>query len=132
MTTSTLKSLGSEAVTQGIRIRVQPGYRDSHSDPEGGRFLFTYHITIVNESDCRVRLRSRAWIVVDADGQRHEVNGPGVVGQHPSLAPGEQFEYSSYCPLSTSWGTMEGHFDFEREDGSTLEAQIARFYFAST
>jgi ApaG protein len=86
---------------------------------------------MANEGTERVRLVSRAWKIVDADGTNNEVNGPGVVGQHPDLAVGETFEYSSFCPLPTAWGTMEGHFLFEREDKSTFEAQVARFYFAA-
>jgi ApaG protein len=128
---SATKPLGSEATTHGLRIQVVPSFMDSHSDIERGRFIFSYKILMTNEGTERVRLISRAWKIVDADGTNNEVNGPGVVGQHPDLAAGETFEYSSFCPLPTAWGTMEGHFLFEREDKSTFEAQVARFYFAA-
>lgn len=131
MTAIATKSLGSEAVTEGLRIRVEPSFLKDHSDAQRGRFIFAYKVRIANEGTQRAKLRSRAWRIVDADGTESNVNGPGVVGQYPVLDAGGVFEYSSFCPLSTSWGTMEGHFVFERDDKSTFEADVARFYFAS-
>ena len=93
---SATKTLGSEATTHGLRIQVVPSFMDSHSDIERGRFIFSYKILMTNEGTERVRLVSRAWKIVDADGTNNEVNGPGVVGQHPDLAVGETFEYSSF------------------------------------
>jgi ApaG protein len=69
-------------------------------------------------------------VIVDAVGQRHVVEGPGVVGQQPRLEPGQSFEYSSYCPLKTAWGTMEGEFQMRRDDARDFEARVARFYLA--
>jgi len=125
------KSLGSEAVTNEMRIQVEPSFMDAHSDSERGRFIFSYKVRMTNDGSVRVRLVSRSWKIVDADGNHNDVDGPGVVGQHPDLAPGETYEYSSFCPLATEWGTMEGHFVFEHEDGSTFQAQVARFYLAA-
>ena len=73
-------------------------------------------------------LRRRHWTIVDGDGEKHEVEGEGVVGQQPALAPGERFEYQSFTPLMTHWGTMEGMFTFERDDASNFDARIARFF----
>ncbi|MFN7021196.1 MAG: Co2+/Mg2+ efflux protein ApaG [Phycisphaerales bacterium] len=113
------RSLGSEATTAGVRVKVTPTYLADRSDPEGvredfgsARFVFGYRIRITNESDRTVQLLSRHWIIVDADGHRSDVNGEGVVGQQPVLAPGQSFEYSSICPLPTPWGTMEGTYRF--------------------
>lgn len=125
------KFLGSETVTEGIRIRVAPSYLTAQSDPAQGKYLFAYHITIANEGGQRAKLKNRHWLIVDADGQRHEVKGPGVVGQYPELATGEKFEYSSFCPLETPWGTMEGSYEMERDDGTTFQALVARFYLVS-
>ncbi len=125
---TTTTAHGSETVTEGIRVRVVPSYLAAQSDPNQGKFLFTYHITIVNEGTARSQLRARHWVIVDADSERHEVHGPGVVGQTPLLGPGDRFEYSSFCPLGTPWGTMEGSYEFEREDGTTFHAHIGRFY----
>ena len=119
---------GSECETDGIRVIVEPRYLPSHSDPATGRYLFNYHIVIQNNGTGTVRLRSRRWVIVDADGERHEVQGMGVVGHNPVLGPGEKFEYSSFAPLQTQWGTMEGSYVMQREDGSTFEVAVQRFY----
>lgn len=128
---SSSKFLGSETTTDGVRIRVAPSYLSAQSDPAQGKYLFAYHITIANEGEQRAKLKSRHWLIVDADGERHEVKGPGVVGQFPELAPGEKFEYSSFCPLETPWGTMEGTYEMERDDGSVFNAIVGRFYLVS-
>jgi len=121
---------GSDTVTGGIRVTVRPTYMALQSSPEDKRFLFSYAVTIRNEGAARVRLATRHWRIVDADGEERVVEGPGVIGQHPELAPGDSFEYSSFCPLLTPWGTMEGHFTFERE-GTRFDAQVGRFYLVS-
>jgi ApaG protein len=127
--------LGSHAVTQGIRVDVTPGYLPHDSDPEGHagkpRWVFTYRVRITNEGQSQAKLVSRHWTIIDSDGDRHEVHGEGVIGHQPDLSPGEHFEYSSYCPLETPWGTMEGSYTFEAADGSRFEVAIARFYLVS-
>lgn len=125
------KQLGSSACTQGIQIDVDPSLDAEHSDADDSRFMFNYRIRVRNGSDQRVTLLSRHWIVVDANGLRHEVEGDGVVGQQPDIAPGSEFVYTSFCPLTTPWGTMEGSYLMEREDGSQFRAQVARFYLAT-
>ncbi len=138
------KDFGSETVTpfgsgdklgdgiaegQGVvRVRVQPEYLPDHSDPQTNRFVFGYRIRISNEGAEPVTLVSRQWIIVDGDGDRHEVEGDGVVGHQPRLDPGESFEYASYCPLETRWGTMEGVYHMRRDNGSTFPAAVARFF----
>ncbi|MBL9141774.1 MAG: ApaG domain, partial [Phycisphaerae bacterium] len=82
----------------------------------------------VNEGDAPVTLRKRRWHIVDADGEVHDVEGEGVIGQQPTLSPGGKFEYQSYAPLMTRWGTMEGAFTFEREDRSNFDAAVTRFF----
>lgn len=119
---------GSDSSAEGVSIRVQPTYLPSHSDPSRGRYIFAYHVTISNEGTERAKLRSRAWTIVDADGTSHDVRGEGVVGRQPELAAQERFEYSSFCPLPTPWGTMEGAYTFERADGSRFEVPVRRFY----
>jgi ApaG protein len=128
--TATAAKHGSDTVTGGIRVTVRPSYMELQSSPDDKRFLFSYSVTIRNEGDVRVRLATRRWRIVDADGEERIVEGPGVIGQHPELSPGDSFEYSSFCPLLTPWGTMEGHFTFERE-GTRFDAQVGRFYLVS-
>ena len=118
----------SEALTEGIRVRVSARYSPDHSQPSQRRWLFTYTVRIDNEGDDTVQLISRRWLITDAKGRVEEVEGPGVVGVQPTLPPGETFEYTSFCPLPTAFGTMEGAYQMVRTDsGDTFEATIAPF-----
>ncbi|MEO1007739.1 MAG: Co2+/Mg2+ efflux protein ApaG [Planctomycetota bacterium] len=123
------------AVESGVvRVRVRPEYRPERSDAAIPRHYFGYQISITYDAPVGapvVTLLSRRWTVIDAHGGAEHVEGEGVVGQQPSLLPGEQFEYSSHCPIRTRWGTMEGAYTFAAEDGSTFEVAIGRFYLVS-
>lgn len=122
----------SERVTQRIRIRVEPAYEPAHSRPGDDRFVFSYRVRISNESERRVQLVDRRWLIIDADGERELVEGEGVVGQQPVLEPGQSHAYSSWCPLPTRWGTMEGSYGFIAEPGGSLRAAIGRFYLIAS
>jgi ApaG protein len=125
------QSPNSDTVTEGIRVQAAARYVPEQSDPEHERFTFAYRIVISNEGSQQAKLVSRHWMIIDAEGHREEVRGPGVVGEFPDLAPTERFEYTSGCPLTTSWGTMEGKYLMEREDGTTFDAAIGRFFLVS-
>lgn len=118
-------------MTDGVRVSVTPAYLPEHSDPLDKRFVFAYRIRITNESERWVKLLSRRWVIVDSLGESQEVTGEGVIGAQPELEPGQSFEYSSYCPLTTPWGTMEGQYTMRRDDGSTFLATIARFFLVA-
>jgi len=120
----------SDTVTQGVRVRVGAQFLPEQSSPEDGRFLFAYRVILQNEGTRRAKLLSRHWVIRDAHNEVTEVRGPGVVGEYPDLAPGESFEYVSGCPLPTEWGTMEGSFRMQREDGEQFDAAIGRFFLA--
>ncbi|MDX2115234.1 MAG: Co2+/Mg2+ efflux protein ApaG [Planctomycetota bacterium] len=132
MTTATPPDRGSNVVSNGFRVEVRPEYLAEQSRPAQRKWVFAYRIRILNQSHRRARLRARHWIIVDADGERHDVVGEGVVGLQPTLNPGQQFEYSSYCPLETPWGTMEGSYTFEGDDGETFEVTVGRFFLVSS
>lgn len=119
---------GSSVVTEGLRIEADAQFLPDKSEPDQRHFLYVYRIRMANEGTRRAKLTSRYWKILDANNELREVRGPGVVGRYPDLAPGERFEYFSSCPLSTPWGTMEGAFHFEREDGTPFEARVARFF----
>lgn len=125
------RNLGSETITEGIRIAVQPRYVPEQSDPDSGQWFFAYRIEIRNLSDATATLRTRHWMITDADGERRDVEGEGVVGEQPRLEPGQSFTYESFCPLATPWGTMEGSYTFERDDFTTFKARIDRFFLVS-
>lgn len=119
---------GSDTITQGIRVVVEPRFLPAESSPDAGKFVFAYRVSVSNIGERRARLLARHWVIVDGDGERHDVRGPGVIGHTPDLAPGETFTYESFCPLPTEWGTMEGAYTMEREGGERFEAIINRFF----
>ena len=108
-------------------IQVQPQYLEEQSEPEQGRYLFAYTVTIRNTGEVAAQLVSRHWIITDAGGQIEEVRGPGVVGEQPVLKPGQSFRYTSGCPLSTPVGSMHGSYQCIAEDGTAFEATIPEF-----
>ncbi len=122
----------SDPLTEGLRIRVAAEYQPAYSSPEIDRYVYAYRVVLINEGEAGARLESRHWIIRDGNGERTDVRGDGVVGEHPDLAPGESFEYISSCPLSTRWGTMEGTYRMMRPNGSTFDAEIGRFFLAET
>jgi ApaG protein len=117
----------SEAVTRGVRVRVRSRHIPERSSPADKRWFYSYTVQIINESEVPVQLISRHWIITDADGHVEEVRGPGVVGEQPRLAPGEQHEYTSFCPLETAFGTMHGSYQMVAESGEQFDAEIAPF-----
>jgi len=117
----------TESITRDIRIRVAPRYIPERSDPRRNHWFFAYTVDITNLGGTTVTLMAREWVITDAMGQEQVVRGPGVVGEQPTLEPGQTFRYTSACPLPTSLGTMHGHYDMVTADGDTFEATIARF-----
>ena len=120
----------SDTVTEGVRITVAAQYLPGESEPERGQFVYAYQVRIENVGRERAKLLTRHWVIRDAHNDKREVRGPGVVGEHPDLAPGEAFEYVSGCPLTTKWGTMEGSYRMRRPDGTEFDARIGRFFLA--
>jgi len=115
------------AVTRDIEVVVEPFYLEEQSDPSENRYVWGYRIVIVNRSAITVRLISRYWHITDENGVVEEVSGPGVVGEQPVLEPGDSYQYSSGCPLSTPSGVMCGHYVMEPEMGDYFEIQIPAF-----
>jgi len=123
-----MKSLFTDtAETRGITVRVSVSYLPEQSEPGRGRWFWAYHIRIENEGPMAVQLLTRHWIITDGRGQRHSVEGEGVVGEQPMIAPGSSFDYVSGCPLSTPTGTMQGSYEMIAEDGSTIDVAIPKF-----
>ena len=117
----------SNIVTQGIRISVQSRYMTAESQPERGQFLFAYTVRITNEGDTPAQLISRHWIIQDAHGRSEHVRGPGVVGAQPRLEPGQSHEYTSFCPIGTPSGSMQGTYQMVRDDGDSFDAVVGMF-----
>ncbi len=117
----------SEAVTRGVRVHVTAKYSPTRSEPFRNRWFFFYTIEITNEGSETVQLVSRHWTITDGDSNLEEIRGPGVVGQQPTLEPGESFEYTSGCPLSTPFGTMKGTYQMVTASGEEFDAEVAAF-----
>ena len=110
---------------------VEPMYVPNQSYPEGAQYLFAYHVIIRNESRYPVQLLSREWSIINAHGKAELIEGPGVVGETPLILPKKQYQYTSYCPLDTHWGTMEGAFLMKDHRNQLFKASIGRFYLAT-
>jgi ApaG protein len=120
----------SEAVTDGIRVKVTPAFWPERSQPESGAWAYTYTVEILNEGSEEAQLESRHWLITDGEGRVEEVRGEGVVGKQPRLRPGERFEYTSWALLRTPFGTMRGSYRMVRPGGRAFEARIAEFALA--
>jgi ApaG protein len=120
----------SEATTRGIKVEVESSYVSERSAPEVGHYFFAYRVRISNLGTETAQLISRRWVITDGDGNQEVVEGPGVVGEQPELAPGRSFEYTSFCPLPTPVGTMHGTYRMVTATGASFDAQIAPFSLA--
>ncbi|WP_448580716.1 Co2+/Mg2+ efflux protein ApaG [Thermaurantiacus sp.] len=119
------------ATTEGITVRVQPTFLAEHSRPDQGLWVWHYHVRIENGGTMDVRLLDRHWIIIDGRGVREDVEGPGVVGEQPLIAPGSAHDYVSGCPLSTPSGTMEGSFGMIDGAGRRFRVAIPLFDLVS-
>jgi len=117
----------SEATTRNIRVSVQAQYDASRSSPRQSQWFFLYTVNITNESRDTVQLVSRHWIITDGMGKVEEVQGPGVVGIQPVIAPGQSFEYTSGCPLATPFGSMHGTYQIIKRGEGQFDIEIAPF-----
>lgn len=122
------KKFSSNAITEGLRVQAEAFFLNSAGPDYEKVHTFTYKITFTNEGSEAVQLISRHWIIIDSAGTRREVKGPGVIGEHPRLEPGDTYSYNSYSQINTPWGTMEGYYLFKKDNGETFDAEIARFY----
>lgn len=114
-------------MTEGMRVTVRPFYTPEHSDPMEPRYVFVYRIRIENAGEHTAQLLWRHWYIHDEVAGDSEVEGEGVVGEQPVLAPGDAHEYESFCVLRGPLGHMEGNYQFKRADGTKFKAEIPRF-----
>ena len=127
-----VSKITSECVTNSIRIKASPYFIENQSNIQNNQYLYGYDISITNEGTTEVQLLSRYWLIINIDGKRQEVKGPGVVGHTPILKPGDVYSYTSFCPLDSNFGTMEGYYTMKnRDNGETFKATIGRFYLTT-
>jgi len=116
-----------EKVTRSISVSVYPFYLEEQSSPDEDRFVWGYRVNIENRSAETVQLLTRHWRITDKYGRLQEVKGPGVVGETPTLKPGESFEYTSGCPLATPSGIMAGSYQMATTGGERFDIEIPAF-----
>lgn len=117
----------TSASTYRIDVTAAPRFLEEQSQPALGRYVFAYTITLRNEGALPAKLLTRHWVITDGNGRVEELRGPGVVGEHPHLQPGESFEYTSGAMLDTPVGTMQGSYQMLADDGTAFLAPIPRF-----
>jgi ApaG protein len=117
----------TESLKYRITVQAVSQYLPDQSDESDRRYVFTYTITITNTGEVTAQLLSRHWVITDADSQVQEVRGMGVVGEQPTLQPGESFQYSSGSAIATPVGTMSGSYQMIAKDGTRFEAEIPTF-----
>lgn len=113
-----------------IDVQALPKYEPDQSRASEGKYFYSYQITIRNLEGERCQLMSRRWLITDANGQKQEVIGDGVIGQQPVLDCGEEFTYTSGCLLETPVGTMEGYYVMKTNDGREFQTPIKPFLLA--
>jgi ApaG protein len=89
--------------------------------------VFVYHIRIENVGDRTAQLLWRHWYIHDELAGDTEVQGEGVIGEQPVLAPGDVHEYESFCVLQGRTGHMEGYYLFQSPGGEEFRVEIPRF-----
>ena len=115
------------ATTRSIEVSVEPAYIEEESSPEEGRHFWAYTVEITNNGQEDVKLRSRHWQITDANGRTEDVRGTGVVGKEPVIKPGESFEYTSGCPLTSTSGIMVGTYQMIDARGDPFNVEIPAF-----
>lgn len=110
-----------------VCIQVQSVYIESQSSPDDERFVFAYTVTIRNLGRTPVQLLGRYWRITNGNGRETEVQGEGVVGEQPLIAPGSEFQYTSGAVIETPLGTMEGHYHMVDDQGKAFSVAIPVF-----
>ena len=111
-------------------VTVETVFIPEQSDVEHNRYAFAYHVKIINTGNVSAQLISRHWIITEANGEKQEVKGLGVVGEQPLLSPNEHFEYTSGTVINTPMGEMRGTYQMVAEDGASFEAIVNTFVLA--
>lgn len=117
--------------SHSLQVNAQPLYVPEQSNPANEKFVWSYEITITNESDDIVQLLNRFWRITDMTGKIEEIHGTGVIGLQPLIKPGKKFVYTSYCQLLTPQGTMEGYYEMQNLDEQHFNIEIPKFILSA-
>lgn len=114
-----------------MSVQIEPRFLPDQSSAEDRVYCFAYAVTVVNRGPVAAQLIARHWVFADASGHTQVVDGLGVIGQQPLLAPGESFSYTSGCRLQAASGTMHGSFFIVTEHGERHDIPIATLVLES-
>ncbi len=117
-------------IAQDVEIAVETKFEAAQSDAAAKRFVFSYQITIKNLAKQNIQLLSRRWVVTDGNQKVQEIQGDGVIGEQPTIAPNSSYQYSSGAVLETNVGSMFGHYNMVTAEGESFKAEIAAFTLA--
>lgn len=109
-----------------IQITVETQYLVEESQINKS-FVHSYLISLKNNGTSPAKLLTRHWIIAD-NNKIEEVKGDGVIGQQPTIAPNETYQYTSYCVLKNDLGSMKGSYQMVNGDNEYFEAKIPIFY----
>ena len=112
----------------GLRVTVDRVlYQSDAQTPEDRPHCFVYFISIHNDGPAAVTIKGRKWVVTSDRGEVTAVEGDGVVGLSPTIAPGEKFTYNSYHLLNTRAAVAEGSYIGVDAKGRKVLTRIPRF-----
>jgi ApaG protein len=129
LTKSSAKN-SNHSETQNIKVSVKTAYIPDHSNELEKRYVFSYTITIENNSEESIKLLTRYWLITDANEDTSTVAGEGVIGKQPIIAPSKSFQYTSGCVLKTPVGTMQGHYQMLDDNNKNIQVEIPVFCLA--
>ena len=115
------------ATTKGVRVHVRSKFEPRFSKPDQEHFIFSYHIVIENRTKRAIQVLNRNWLIFDSYGKLRRVNGRGVVGLQPEILPGQLFKYDSACDLSSTFGSMRGHYLVKSTTARPFKVAIPEF-----
>jgi len=110
-----------------ILIKVTPNFIEKNSIVEFNKYVFSYEVEIKNGSPQAVQLMSRHWIIENSKAEIFEVKGDGVIGEQPTINPGEVYSYSSFTEISTPSGFMWGSYKMLTEGDISFDVDIPKF-----
>lgn len=128
--TPNIESSLNQSEKPNIIVSVKTAYIPEHSNELEKRYVFSYTITIENNSEESIKLLTRYWLITDANEDTSTVAGEGVIGKQPIIPPTKSFQYTSGCVLKTPVGTMQGHYQMLNDNNKNIQVEIPVFRLA--
>ena len=120
----------SIATTFDFDISAIAKFLPEQSNPKLPLYLFSYLISIKNNSNQSAKLINRFWEITDSNGRIKKIKGQGIIGKQPLIEPGQSIKYESFCPLTTEFGFMEGYYEMTSNENIFFKITIPRFFLS--